>query len=710
MPNFGSIRVANIPFYKKASFDFQKHPITVVSGKNMNAPGSTNAAGKSFFFLQVREFIHGSDTVQDRLKTGAREMQWSKGNCSYRAVKSFKKGKQRVTVKERVGNGEWTDLGIREMSVANKFIQDSFGFTEAEFDSLVYLDVRPHPLISGTTAARKAFFTKFFRLDAQDDLVKSVNLQLRAAEKARIELNVLESQLADATSGNATDVNALRSQLDKTRREVVRVKGEMEKARKVSTLVHTLEQYEKRLPTLTRLCGSHLENYESVLAELSNRRTAANRLLKRAQKDQRVQEQRQELRQSVRKLKEQIADLPDTTDDLPLQQSQLKLLRSKLEAAQSTVDELRYQKRSLEQTVQQRSHCDKCGQPLSNSDEVRRTRVKAKADLKLVIGKLTKQATNLESLRKWIRDLEVAVESTTSSSHKRTSLVDKLAAEKDRLTNLPLVDNVDVDVLTEAAERADGAYNKLAKYQDAVPSLVQALALSDSDVESVRALDSLLGRYEKLSSRIASVEAEIQIHQDAQQRVKSLTAKVAEAKQLSKDEEPLRLLSEALSKKGGVRSEQIRAICSRLEQLVNKYTPILFPEDYHFTFDLSTQFNILAHRRTAGGKEVVSDVRRLSVSESKFFALVLVMALTAFVPNDRRSNLLILDEPSSNMGESMVERLVRFLPVLNQAIPHIIFITPHNSVLDIASQEGIPVAHYEAVKRGDESRLMYRSG
>jgi len=55
---------------------------------------------------------------------------------------------------------------------------------------------------------------------------------------------------------------------------------------------------------------------------------------------------------------------------------------------------------------------------------------------------------------------------------------------------------------------------------------------------------------------------------------------------------------------------------------------------------------------------------------------LLWLSLLSLVPAQNRSNILILDEPDVNMGDEMRENFIKFLPMLNKIVPHIIVITP----------------------------------
>jgi DNA repair exonuclease SbcCD ATPase subunit len=176
-----------------------------------------------------------------------------------------------------------------------------------------------------------------------------------------------------------------------------------------------------------------------------------------------------------------------------------------------------------------------------------------------------------------------------------------------------------------------------------------------------------------LSSRHI-LEAEVSKAEQTAEDLETVRGKLRPLKLKLADRAALELLENAFSAKG-VESDIIRSICEKLQQQVNKYAKLIFPEDYHFEFELETQFSITV-RRKYGKATYSSDVRKLSGAERKLFSLVLLVSLLSFVPKSRRTSLLILDEPTAAMGPENVANFIRFLPVLQKIIPTIVVITP----------------------------------
>ena len=131
---------------------------------------------------------------------------------------------------------------------------------------------------------------------------------------------------------------------------------------------------------------------------------------------------------------------------------------------------------------------------------------------------------------------------------------------------------------------------------------------------------------------------------------------------------------------------------------MNKYARFVYSESYSFEVKLDKQFDVIVHKRYASGPKSC-DVRRLSGAESRMFSLLLIMSFISLMPEKRRSNMLILDEPTANMGLEMQQNFWRFVPVLNKVIPHIIVITPK-------SDEGLEKSRcFTAVKKNGISIL-----
>ena len=125
----------------------------------------------------------------------------------------------------------------------------------------------------------------------------------------------------------------------------------------------------------------------------------------------------------------------------------------------------------------------------------------------------------------------------------------------------------------------------------------------------------------------------------------------------------------------GLRTIAANEICGLIETNLNYYRGLCFAEPFIFSVQASEAgLSIMVDR----GNGKVSDVRTLSGAESNFFRLLFVLAVLPLLPSDRRTNFLILDEPTSHADE--VSRVIfreRFLPAIQQVVPHTVVISPH---------------------------------
>ena len=230
-------------------------------------------------------------------------------------------------------------------------------------------------------------------------------------------------------------------------------------------------------------------------------------------------------------------------------------------------------------------------------------------------------------------------------------------------------------------------------------TVIEAYKLSKEDIESVSNADSINEKINAVHEKVAKLKATVEMQAQLRLKARATRDRLTELKELAKDEEALKLLVQAYSDKA-MKKIAVQAISQRLMSTVNKYARIIFPEDYQFSFNWDTsQISILVHRKY-GNKVKTSDVRKLSGAESKLFTLLLVISLLSFVPSNKRSSVLILDEPTSNFSEETSEAFKSLLPILNKVIPSIVIVTPKSKEI----YEG--ANNFTVVKESGVSRIL----
>jgi hypothetical protein len=211
-------------------------------------------------------------------------------------------------------------------------------------------------------------------------------------------------------------------------------------------------------------------------------------------------------------------------------------------------------------------------------------------------------------------------------------------------------------------------------------TILEFLSLDKKDVQRARNSEDLNERMNEAQNKWSRVQAKIEIHRTLKDQVLDMRSRLKTMKEQLAEEEPLKHLVQGYQDKN-IKKMAIEAISQRLMVLVNKYAQMVLPEKFTFEFVWDSQIRLLVHRHY-GKKVKTSDVRKLSGAESTLFTLILVCALLAFVPSHKRCNVLILDEPAARLSKRLREVFKNMLVILNQLIPSIIVITPHDEVYE----------------------------
>jgi DNA repair exonuclease SbcCD ATPase subunit len=266
--------------------------------------------------------------------------------------------------------------------------------------------------------------------------------------------------------------------------------------------------------------------------------------------------------------------------------------------------------------------------------------------------------------------------------------------------------NLDVDTLDEHIELC----SNIMKHLEAKTRLLE----SDSSLKSCKTValvtkmldekNDLLKEVEKevLSIRkelskstnefeqMSLLSSELQV---TKTNLEELQEQALKLKPSVEDKKVLETLVKAYSTKG-LKTLVANSICNLLETNLNTYSNLIFMEPFIFSVKVTeTGMSILVDRQNG----VVSDVRNLSGAESNSFRLLFVLSILTLIPDDRRLNMLVLDEPSSHQDDVSREVfLTKYLPVLQEVVPNIFIITPNisdylkgSSLLLIKKEQGV---------------------
>jgi DNA repair exonuclease SbcCD ATPase subunit len=702
MAHFLSQHLTGVHYFADQGFDFDQEGISLILGENRNSgkdKQNTNAVGKSLFFSQLPEMITEEPRVgtrADRLRKGTRSLKFRVGKNVYEFQQSFGPSKNRV-----LKNG--VDLGIHGVAPAHEYFRNKIGMSDAEIMTFMYLDSSvPHPLVSGDTASRKRFFLDFFQsslgsLNSVRKVIQSEADRLKAVErsykenterakelKGQIPKNLdqlkEECELAEESLNSVNKraeeyapILRLRDQLEAhSEEQEFLLKIDVADTNGLDAYSSKLERKIKRLRD-TYKAALRFADWKKAQGKLSEKLKASHEILdahpwfkekpKTAETLKRAENFRTKLREVYAWEQDRVENVQDEVTRL---ERDLKKFRQELA-------DLKEDTHSAECEVDK---CPTCGGKYNNRAAKERVRINNeymdtyRKKIQGVKERLESEELSVESLRDAQENLRGVEEEMPKLKVAIQALETILEAENP--TDAPENPNVDLAEVDEQLERALETRSRipsLRRYLD-----MHAEFLSIPKEQRRAAVKFNIQEVQSLAVQVANQKAELERFKVLNEELGRIQLKRASQLEELADKEAAELLVEATSKKGMERL-MIRTLCKRLEEQVNKYAKMMFSEDYIFSFDLQTQFNITVTRRH-GKREEVSDVRKLSGAERKLFALVLIPSLLAFVPKNKRSNLLILDEPTAAMGPANVDAFVRFLPLLNSIIKHIVVITP----------------------------------
>lgn len=720
---FHSITLIDFPFFKKQTFVLDSGHINLVLGQNFNGGGSSNpnGAGKSLFFSQIIEFITDEPIIgvkKDKIRRGTRILEFSKAGKRYKVTRSFTNGKEKIVVER---NGK--DLEIRELREAKDFVDKVIGLSKEELYTFVYLDSQVgHPLIHGDTAVRKNFFVSFFKqfgilatfrklVSTQVDLCKT---DLVRIEEANGRMQALKAKLPDVS------IKKLKERVQELQEESNSLSVT------IPELIRANDIREKYLAIRSKLQNLCLETKVNDLELVTSRRKELRSLGRELSQDQDLLDRYTEWSSSnaeyAKKLSEleEKLDLSVTIEELAKKLDRLSSTREEVKAVlrrlrgtvDSTTEELDTTKATIKKLEHRIKHlesdsgkCPTCGGDYIDTKAVTELK-EAKALLKLELKSLASIEAKLEASE---LELDGAKDRLSKQLDRQIASLDLRCAGLNEYHSLknsrakpPAKPKRTQEQISIGLAGVDTVLDQLSSMIPMFELKTEWMTVGAETKSKLKTLDlaEINQQMLSISSKLASATVEYELAASVRAEIAELSDRIGDLNTKVEDLDALKVLEGAFSKKG-IELILIKSLCSSLEQQVNKYSKLIFPEDYTFTFELDTNFSILVTRVHNSNAET-SDVRKLSGAERKLFSLVLLISLLTFIPKSKRTNLLVLDEPTAAMGEDNKASLIRFLPVLQSIIPNIVVITP----LDKQDYAVINPKVWTVQKKGLQSRII----
>lgn len=714
------IALKNIVVHKNSSIEIQPG-FTTIRGDN--------GAGKSLLFNCLPNVFDGAVPLAKKkdakaihiASESAIGIKYKYNGKQYRVVQKNKKGSLSYDIEE-----DGTQLQPRTISMAKDLLEKIFPISTAQYYTLVHLTTyRPHILLSGTGPQRKEFFEELFHLNISDFILEKAKEKLNELKRLKDEQEILKSQLEEITFvENITELEEKYSKATAKYNELN--KQYVEFTNNIQKLT-SIETYKKQL--FSQFSYKELEEKISTFKE---KITKLEELIQKALVEQNLYKKNLELIKKKKDLEAQLEELKNldgTSDQVKELYQKEKLQLQKLQSELEELEEINNQfetLQKLEPSINQKYKdmtfekflgyigqvensisekekiisrlegldgekiCPLCQQVL-NEDSVKSLISSLSNDI-LYLGmevqekEKTIQWFNLKNknlepvdIEKFKENIESIKESLRSLKSKYEKLTSKESLEL-QLKSLPEVSDLkepDLDKIAELKEKLNVGKEKLKKLESDLRIQNELKKISDVDGLNLDDLTSTVNelspKIEKLNAIRMELNSKIQLGTSQNDTYTKKESRIKEIDNLLKDLPVYEALTKAYGAKG-IRVDQIKYLADAFCDNLNKFTPLVFNKQVRFSVNVdSTNFNILAERN--GG--LVADVNTFSGAESRCFCLLCLLALLPFVPEQYRTDFVILDEMEAGIQESGRQLLTQgFFKALNSIVPKIIIITP----------------------------------
>lgn len=496
----------------------------------------------------------------------------------------------------------------------------------------------------------------------------------------------------------------LEKERDKLRKKLPKTKGLQDKNKALIKQIDRYEAYEeayseykkaasdtvKKLEKLEKALG---KNVSADLDDIRNKYESADTELD--------------------KLKDQVSDIEDLEDYISTTESGIAKLQKRL--AKMEVDTSKtFDKDDLSmyrQTIamydklSRHDHGDDCPTCGSKLDIKALKKTAKKAQEKLDAYSMIKEAVDIEeeiesyqedlakfikqrkklpklkALKKLIQTLETKVEEYGELGVTlKTYLQEKKVS--DGLTKPKKVDKPDTKLDVEELEEQLEWLQRLEVVEGKLEGLSFDDELNSTELEST--LTQIAKDIESKTDSLDDIQTKITSEKINKAELKSVTKQASKLqKKLSKVESVVaeRKLFEYLYKKYNANDLKLKAassIMGIIETSLNTYSSLVFVEKTDFRLRPSKQGVMAQYKTSKNGKW--ADIRSLSGAETNCFRLLFAISLIPLIPEHRRTNFIVLDEPDAACSDVTRQRLIKdFLPKLRAIVPHVFWVTPKES-------------------------------
>ena len=742
--------------FDDVSLNLNPGGIVTVSGKNLNVrqngvEADSNGVGKSVLFSSLSNVLYERGALHESAKS-KKDLYGDAIGCS-RVFHRTEDGVEYCYEQSKSGRYTVYENGkpLKHDKVANSVttMQTLLPISEDAWHHLVVLSSsHPTPFLMAKPEARRSFFSTLFNFSYYDELLllakKQISEKSKIASKLEGYASSIEtmrnslSQIEDVDEDQLNeDVEALQ-ELQERLNATISITEFGRVTKRITELEADLEDDAVDEDVLTK-ANLYLEKTAHSVENLAEEVAAA----RSAQKSWREYlEDKEEFETCVKQLSSEL-DLSDnpsvdelnallelaTHDVAALQVSSLSAVQTlgldkkaikEFRRDYKTYTELKSQasdlKRALDankkllENIEGHSTCPFCASEVDPNVFVDE-RVRLKAEYATVLSALDDSSRAIDALKAYATELfdnsfcslltDGTDWCTIEKVQSKKQVLRMLRAQAARLQSKKPEVEQDVTLLEKRLKQTKDKRRQAQEYIAYSSSLAGKSAELRKLRKKIHGVDA--AQLEADFDRLLELKKSVEDRQRSLDRRKHCLSMISQIKRDSSKEAKvledipaLELLVKAYSTKG-LRLNAIGAITQQLTRSLNENAHMLFSEPFHFDVNLTdSRFDIIADRSPEA-----SDVRKLSKSEQRRFAMLFSYCLNELVPPSRRSNIIVLDEMED--GSSDVNRkLYRevFLPHLNSMIPNVFVVSPLRDMQDVPGARTLFV-----VKDGDSSHV-----
>lgn len=714
------IALKNIVVHKNSNIEIQPG-FTTIRGDN--------GAGKSLLFNCIPNVFDGAVPLAKKkdakaihtASESAIGVKYKYNGKQYRVIQKNKKGSLSYDIEE-----DGTQLQPRTLSMAKEILEKIFPISTAQYYTLVHLTTyRPHILLSGTGPQRKEFFEELFHLNISDFILEKAKEKLNELKRLKDEKDILKSQLEEMTFvenifeleekyKKATDkYNELNKQYVEFTNNIQKLtsietyKKQLYSKFSYEELEQKISEYKEKLTKLENLIQKLLveQDLYNKNQDLIQKKSDLEKQLKDLSQLDGVSEQ---IKESYQKEKQNLQNLQNELLEIEQTNSEFETLQKLESNINQKYKEMSFEKYlgyigKVESSISEKENiiaglekldgekiCPLCQQVL-NEDSLKSLISSLNNDI-LYLGMEVQEKEktiqwfklknknlkpvdveafkgNIESVKETLRSLKLKYEKLT--------LKESLELQLKSLPEVSDLEEPNLDKISELKEKLNIGKEKLKKLESDLRIQNELKKISDIENLNLDELNSTINelgpKIEKLNTIRMELNSKIQLGTSQNDIYIKKEDRIKEIDVSLKDLPVYEALTKAYGAKG-IRVDQIKYLADAFCDNLNKFTPLVFNKQVKFSVNVdSTNFNILAERN--GG--LTADVSTFSGAESRCFCLLCLLALLPFVPEQYRTDFVILDEMEAGIQESGRQLLTQgFFKALNSIVPKIIIITP----------------------------------